>query len=359
MLSFSVVSSPPRVQFATMIVIVNPNTTNTLVPRLTSQLTTTSPLHTTIGTTPFTIPRDLFTNSPGNSPNYFTLASQLFTTNNPSEAYPGLSQRSLLRPPALLPPCVPNRDAGIFADLVRLLKGYEVEVRSEEHRGMLVRDARYYCFRGVEQRLVRYRVSAFLDSSSDGVREEIEIGLEDVKSSGISFVEGVGGDEIGKEGVSGEVHYARPYVDDAGRRLILDIGSGGVMRVVVGCDGRTGHVKFWGKTAAKMNRLVGVVGVRTGLLLSDSEGDQGVPFGVRCTVDNEADVSLNGKKWNVDDGRDAVVLGQGESGCTVRRSQWRVKAAACEDGKLAVSLEAVKIEAYTFERARTEDRGFL
>jgi hypothetical protein len=340
------------------------NVNNFPVPRLTSQLTTTSPLHTTIGSKPFEIPRDLFTNSPGNSPNYFTLASQLFTTNNPSEAYPGLSQRSLLRPPALLPPCVPNRDAGIFADLVRLLKGYEVEVRSEEHRKMMVKDARYYCFRGVEQKLVRCRISSFLDPFSDGVREEIEIGLEDVKSSGISFVESVGGDEIGKEGVSGEVHYARPYVDDAGRRLILEIGGGGgggdgIVRLVMGCDGRTGRVKFWGKTAAKMKRLVGVVGARTGLLLPDSEGDQGVPFVLRCTVDNEADVSLDGKKWNVDDGRDAVVLGQGESGCMVKRSQWRIKAAACEDGKLEVNLEAVKIEAYTFERARTEDRGFL
>jgi hypothetical protein len=248
--------------------------------------------------------------------------------------------------------------------LVRLLKGYEVEVRSEEHRKMMVKDARYYCFRGVEQKLVRCRISSFLDPFSDGVREEIEIGLEDVKSSGISFVESVGGDEIGKEGVSGEVHYARPYVDDAGRRLILEIGGGGgggggVVRLVMGCDGRTGRVKFWGKTAAKMKRLVGVVGARTGLLLPDSEGDQGVPLVLRCTVDNEADVSLDGKKWNVDDGRDAVVLGQGESGCMVKRSQWRIKAAACEDGKLEVNLEAVKIEAYTFERARTEDRGFL
>jgi hypothetical protein len=243
--------------------------------------------------------------------------------------------------------------------LVVLLKGYEVEVRSEEHRKMLVRDARYYCFRGVEQGLVRCRISSFLDISSGGTRDEIEIGLEDVKSSGISFV---GEDEIGKEGVSGEVHYARPYVDDVGRRLVLEIGGDSVVRVVMDCDGSSGHVKFWGKTAAKMKRLVGIVGTRTGLSLPDSEGSQGVPFGARCEIGNQADVVVDGKSWNVGDdclSRDAMVLGQGESGWIVKRSQWRIKVSACKDGKLEVSLEAVKIEAYSSERARNGDRGFL
>jgi hypothetical protein len=243
-----------------------------------------------------------------------------------------------------------------------LLKGYEVEVRSEEHRKMLVRDARYYCFRGVEQGLVRCRVSSFLDPASGGTREEIEIGLEDVKLSGISFVEGVGEDEVGKEGVSGEVHYARPYVDDVGRRLVLEIGGDSVVMVVMDCDGSSGHVKFWGKTAAKMKRLVGIVGTRTGLSLPDSEGSQGVPFGVRCEIGNQADVVVDGKSWNVGDdclSRDAMVLGQGESGWMVKKSQWRVKVAACEDGKLEVNLEAVKIEACSSERARNEDVGFL
>jgi hypothetical protein len=340
------------------------------VPRLTSQLTTTTPLHTTIGSTPFTLPRDLFTNSPGNSPNYFTLASQLFTTtaNNPTpseENFPGLSQRSLLRPPALLPLCVPSRDARIFADLVRLLKGYEMEVKSDEHRRMLVRDARYFCFRGVEQGLVRCSISSFLDdaaSEADGgavVREEIEIGLGDVRVSGVSFVEGNGD---GKEGLHGEVQYARPYVDDAGRRLVLEVGGDSVVRVGIDCDGRSGRVKFWGKTAAKMKRLVGVVGTRTGLSLPDSEGRQGVPFGVKCTIGNQADVVIDGKRWDVGDdciSRDAMVLGQGEGGWMVKKSQWRIVAAACKDGKLDVSLEAVKIEAYSSERARIEDRGFL
>jgi hypothetical protein len=54
-----------------------------------------------------------------------------------------------------------------------------------------------------------------------------------------------------------------------------------------------------------------------------------------------------------------MVLGQGESGWMVKKSQWRVKVAACEDGKLEVNLEAVKIEACSSERARNEDVGFL
>ena len=235
---------------------------------------------------------------------------------------------------------------------------------------MLVRDARYYCFRGVEQGLVRCRVSSFLDfgevegGGSGVVREEIEIGLEDVRVSGVSFVEGVredgGGD--GKEGLRGEVHYARPYMDDGGRRLILEVGGDSVVRVVMDCDGRSGHVKFWGKTAAKMKRLVGVVGTRTGLSLPASEGNQEVPFGVRCTIGNQADVVVDGKRWDVGDdcmSRDAMVLGQGEGGWMAKKSQWRIEAAACRDGKVEVTLEAVKVEAYSSERARNEDRGFL
>jgi hypothetical protein len=252
--------------------------------------------------------------------------------------------------------------------LVRLLKGYQVEVRSEEHRKMLVRDARYFCFRGVEQGLVRCRVSAFLDdaaSEGDGdgvVREEIEIGVGDVRVSGVSFVEGVEGDGSGKEGFHGEVQYARPYVDDIGRRLVLEVGGDSVVRVVMDCDGKSGHAKFWGKTAVKMKRLVGVVGTRSGLSLPDSEGRQGVPFGVRCTIGNQAVVVVDGKRWDVGDdciGRDAMVLGQGEGGWMVKKSQWRIRATACRDGKLEVSLEAVKIEAYSSERARIEDRVFL
>ena len=238
---------------------------------------------------------------------------------------------------------------------------------------MLVRDARYYCFRGSEQRLVRCRVSSFLDvveteggaDCGGAVREEIEIGLEDVRISGVSFVQDVGngdGDGDGKEGLRGEVHYARPYVDDGGRRLVLEVGDDSVVRVVMDCDGRSGHVKFWGKSAAKMKRLVGVVGTRTGLSLPASEGNQGVPFGIRCTIGNQADVVVDGKRWDVGDdcmSRDAMVLGQGEGGWMAKKSQWRIEAAACRDGKVEVTLEAVKVEAYSSERARNEDRGFL
>lgn len=235
---------------------------------------------------------------------------------------------------------------------------------------MLVRDARYYCFRGVEQRLVRCRISSLLGplvdgingGGGDGAREEIEIGLEDVRQSGISFLEDAGRDGVGKEGVSGEVHYARPFVDDVGRRLALEVGGKGVVRVVMDCDGIAGEASFWGETATKMRRLVGVVGMRTGLPLPDSAGRSEAPFNVRCTIDSQADVFVDGKRWDLDnsrDGEDAMVLGQGGSGWMVKKSQWRIKAAVCQAGRLELSLEAAKIEAYSSERAMNNDRGFL
>lgn len=231
-------------------------------------------------------------------------------------------------------------------------------MRREEHRRMLVRDARYFCFRGVEQGLVRCRVSSFLDERA--VREEIEIGLEDVRGSGISFVVDVEGG--GKEKLRGEVRYARPFVDDVGRRLVLEVGGEGVLRVSMDCEGRIGQVKFWGKTAARMRRLVGVVRVRAGLSLSEIEGRQGAPLSLLCTIGDEASVLVDEKRWKVDedclDGDD-MVLGQGEGEWIVKKSQWRIKAATCENGKLQLNLEAVKIEAHRSGRSRNEHRGFL
>ena len=105
---------------------------------------------------------------------------------------------------------MPNRDADVFADLIRMLKGYEIEIRSDTHRQNLLRDARYFNFRGLEQRLIPHRISF----NSRKELEEIEIRLEDVRQSGISFVAGNDGasDEGARRGsVSGEVYYARPW----------------------------------------------------------------------------------------------------------------------------------------------------
>ena len=144
------------------------------LPRLTAQLFA-STIYIRIGDAEFQIPRDLF-NNPGDSPNYFSLGFAVFFT-TPTDVFPGLTQRTLLRPPSILPPSVPNRSAKTFADLLHFLKGYPVEVRGDEHRTELLRDARYFHLKGLEQRLIPHHISYNLARKTT----EILVRLEDLR----------------------------------------------------------------------------------------------------------------------------------------------------------------------------------
>jgi hypothetical protein len=215
------------------------------VPRLTKQLFNTD-IFIRIGGRPFQIPRDLFS-APGDSPNYFSLGfAQFFST--PSEVFPGLDRNSLLRPPSISPPSAPNKNSETFAELIRILQGYDVEIRSDEHRSQLLRDARYFHLKGLEQRLIPCEISFNLRRQ----QSEILIRLEDIRQSGISFsADKVPNDSesnslssahsthgaspsaskaaspapsltsLGSAAKSGYVSYARPYTDDHARTNIL------------------------------------------------------------------------------------------------------------------------------------------
>ena len=152
-----------------------------IVSRLTQQLFS-STIYIRIGDSEFRIPRDLFSN-PGDSPNYFTLGFAVFFT-TPQDAFPGLTQQNLLRPPSLLPPSVPTRSAKTFADLLSVLKGYPLKIRDEEHRAELLRDARFFHLKGLEQRLIAHHISYNLERQ----QSEIVIRLENIRQSGVSFV---------------------------------------------------------------------------------------------------------------------------------------------------------------------------
>jgi hypothetical protein len=223
------------------------------VPRLTKQLFSTD-IFVNIGGKPFQIQRDLFS-APGDSPNYFSLGfAHFFST--PSEAFPGLDRDALLRPPSIKPPSVPSRNGEVFGELIQLLQGYNVEIRSEAHRSRLLRDARYFHLKGLEQKLIPCEISYNLKRQES----EILIRLEDIRQSGISFSPDreVGDSDSGSisgaqsAGVSpdplsiskvaspapstasssaisrpGYVSYARPYTDDHANSniLVVEIAS--------------------------------------------------------------------------------------------------------------------------------------
>ncbi|KAJ4373304.1 hypothetical protein N0V83_003598 [Neocucurbitaria cava] len=224
------------------------------LPRLTKQLFS-NDIFISIGGTPFQIPRDLFS-APGDSPNYFSLGfAQFFST--PSEVFPGLDRSALLRPPSILPPSVPNKNGDTFAELIQLLQGYNVEIRNDAHRSQLLKDARYFHLKGLEQRLIPCEISYNLKRQ----QSEIVLRLEDIRQSGISFSpdrllsDSDSGSASGVQSIgvspgpvppskaaspapslssssssasrAGYISYARPYTDDHANTniLILEISS--------------------------------------------------------------------------------------------------------------------------------------
>jgi hypothetical protein len=225
----------------------------TTVPRLTKQLFKTD-IFVRIGGRPFQIPRDLFS-APGDSPNYFSLGfAQFFST--PSEVFPGLDRNVLLRPPSISPPSVPSRNGETFGELIQLLQGYNVEIRNDAHRSRLLRDARYFHLKGLEQKLIPCEISYNLKRQ----QSEILVRLEDTRQSGISFSadkapeDSESGSTTGRQPVSmspvpppvskatspapstasssavsraGYVSYARPYTDDHAHSntLIVEISA--------------------------------------------------------------------------------------------------------------------------------------
>lgn len=387
-----------------------------LVSRLTQQLFS-STIYIRIGDSEFQIPRDLFSN-PGDSPNYFSLGFAVFFT-TPQDAFPGLSQRTLLRPPSLLPPSVPTRSAKTFADLLHVLKGYPLEIRNEEHRAELLRDARYFHLKGLEQRLIPHQISFNLARQ----QAEIVMRLEDIRQSGVSFVaddaDSSSGSTVPSPASSstvsvtgpGWVHYQRPYVDAEPYALIIEITGDESMRLSVApgsptAQARLARATFHRQTLARMTSLFSVIASKMnlpvtqplGLMMLEREagatapsvspGNTGVSEEkVKARIGPDANVIIDGKVWPVrpedvdsededDMDVDANTTARsrrrrtadeedGGKELVVKRSQWRLRVQPAGGGGqtarggMEVILGAVKIEAYRNERARNAERGFL
>ncbi|TQN65952.1 hypothetical protein CSHISOI_09464 [Colletotrichum shisoi] len=379
------------------------------LPKLISQLYEES-IFISIGHREFQIPRDIFTD-PGNSPNFFSLGFAVFFS-NPEDLFPGLEREGLLRPPSILPPSVPNRSAETFSEILHLLRGYPVAIRDETHRAELLRDCRYFNFKGLEQKLIPHHISY----NQSRRREEIVLRLEDILKSGISVAADVSASP--GEHLSGWVNYARPYVDDRAAELVLETGSESTR-----LHFQSGSVRaeFFRDTRARIARLFEVVATKLnlppttqplGLLMaSGGAGSQPPTPGhtplsedlVRVLIDADTSIMLDGKPYAVENDLHhanprsaASSTGQGDgvesptasasqpnsrkrrrvdshgfaaAGQTaltaeewvVRSGQWRLKIQGSRGGKSSVEvvLVAVKLDAYSSENARNTSRGFL
>ncbi|ERF73541.1 hypothetical protein EPUS_07746 [Endocarpon pusillum Z07020] len=340
------------------------------LPRLISQLFS-SEIFIQIGDHNFQVPRDIFS-SPGDSPNFFTLGFGLFFATR-EETFPGLDRTGLLRPPPIASPCVPSRSANVFSQLLHLLRGYPLRIENEDHRAELLRDCRYFHLRGLEQKLIAHEITY----NPERQTLEILLRLDDVKPSGISFVQDENKNipsSLSVNVTTGWVHYARPFVDETPLELILEIGSDHTI-LNLGPNGKN-QAMFHGLTKARVSALLQVVAGKVGTPLSISAETM-----VKFIMDTTTDLTLDGKpadavreskttqiaerigtamspeskKRKLDDGLESVVREW-----KVRTGQWRLRVQQ-EAGKngAEIVLVAVKVDAFMCERAKNARRKFL
>jgi hypothetical protein len=376
------------------------------LPRLTKQLFK-SDIFISIGGESFRIPRDTFS-APGDSPNYFSLGfSQWFST--PAEVFPGLDRSALLRPPSISPPSVPNKSGETFRELVKMLQGYNVEIRSEVHRSQLLRDARYFHLKGIEQRLVPHEISYNLKRQ----QSEILIRLQDIRQSGISFTPDTPSTSTSSEpSKTGSITYARPYTDDASLTPVLILETSTPESSTLhfhlpfpptstSSIAIPGHATFHADTLRRITSLFSVIASKLGLPSTQPLGLMHMHTGaglaaqapspatsgvsdtrVRVGLDEDCAVILNGVAAQVDvddegkldvrqgaqwvgDGNHEGFSGGEETEWIVKRAQWRVRVEEVsgeeeeQEKKVQVILHGVKIEAFTEERSRNASRGFL
>ncbi|KKY29587.1 putative btb poz domain-containing protein [Diaporthe ampelina] len=283
------------------------------LPKLISQLYEES-IFISIGHREFQIPRDSFS-EPGNSPNFFSLGFAIFFSNPSADLFPGLDREGLIRPPSILPPSVPNRSADTFSELLHLLRGYPVDIRSDAHRAALLRDCRYFNFKGVEQRLIPHSISF---NQSRG-KDEIALRLEDILKSGISVLpERVDIAARERDNFLGWVNYARPFVDSGQRplELVLEIG-GECTRLHFDKDGAGGgtRLEFFREVRTRVTKLFEVIASKLNLppttqplgLLMASGGASSQPATpgntplsedlVKCVLEAETAITLDGQRY--------------------------------------------------------------
>lgn len=305
-----------------------------------------------IGDRHFQIPRDIFS-SPGDSPNFFTLGFGAFFA-SPSEVFPGLDRVGLLRPPAIIPPSVPNRSAEVFAELLHLLRGYPLHIRNESHRAELLRDCRYFHLRGLEQKLIPHQITV----NPFNQRSEIVIRLEDVRPSGVYVEHGIASGPA----AGGTVMYARPFVDDKPADLILEIGDETTF-----IHQENQLVDFIGASKSRMSSLLQLVGKKM-----DKPDSQlgGFPMKFRSnwetdlTIDGHFDhqYGANAKTGGSDDSppaKRARLDGSDRGLSIVRKGQWRLQVQENANATYGAVLVAVKLDVYTTPRVRNQTRNFL
>ncbi|KAL8768762.1 MAG: hypothetical protein Q9209_005050 [Squamulea sp. 1 TL-2023] len=278
------------------------------LPHLQSQLFE-SEIFVEIGNEHFSVPRDIFS-APGDTPNYFTLGFTVFFS-SPGDVFPGLNPRGLLRPPAIHPPRIPNRSPQIFSDILHMLRGYPLTIKNEDHRNQLLKDARYYNLRGLEQKLIPHEITYDLEQRVT----EIVVRLQDLKPSQISAVyenNSTPSPAASSQAKPGYVHYARPFISEPHHALILEISASTAIEPIL-LDLTAMRITVFGNTRSRITALFQTVAnklnlpttVPLGLIMAEGGGSEVKGKGPGST-------GLSEEKIKADVGPDAYVLVDGK-----------------------------------------------
>lgn len=299
------------------------------LPRLMKQLSE-SEVFIRIGEKQFRVPRDIFSH-PGDHPNFFTHGFRAFFGQEPESTM----SKNLIRPPPIAPPTVTNRSGKLFEELLSLLRGQHLEVTSEEHRKALLRECKYYRFKGLEQRLTPHDIvwTAIEGAEPEDMHEEIMINLQDIRVN-----------QISKGDIENRVYYKRPYIDEPLRRLVIQVKDT-VIRLIK--EPLTKKM-----FAVPPNNLV----TRLETIMKKVSELFVAQYSLQTKIDN-ADLIIDGKSVEPE-GFDGILNSNGKRvkvpEAYLCRSQWRI--IVMEN---TVQLELLKSIGYSSAKYRNKIREFM
>ncbi|CAH6722619.1 uncharacterized protein CLIB1444_10S02542 [[Candida] jaroonii] len=174
------------------------------LPKLADILTREYGVYARIGEKSFCVPKHLL-NTPGNSPNYFTINNDDFT-----RRFQVVEKHKLIRPPPTRPISVPHRSSLLFTDVIELLKGNTSVIRDDNHRALLIKECKYYRFLELEQKLIKCKII----NNPYNEYQEISINLNDISKKGLSLPQALPSQEV-------ELQYQRPYIAKEPKRDLI------------------------------------------------------------------------------------------------------------------------------------------
>ncbi|KAH8550649.1 hypothetical protein BGW37DRAFT_427309 [Umbelopsis sp. PMI_123] len=112
----------------------------------------------------------------------FRLSKDLFTRDGPGNFFTGplihyLFYTHIKQSEA--PPYIIDRNPDTFAEIVSHLQGYSIQIRDEVHRANLLKDAQYYSFRRLRDKLLTARKT--IDGFGESGTQEVLLWLKDVR----------------------------------------------------------------------------------------------------------------------------------------------------------------------------------